>query len=61
VRTSVQQQALRDDASALIALLHDGPGADAVVAAITATAAVSVVNWVEMLSKVAADGDDHNR
>jgi ribonuclease VapC len=46
------------DASALIALLHDEPGSDAVVDAITATAAMSVVNWAETLSKVAADGGD---
>ena len=46
------------DASALIAFLHNEPGTDAVVDAITATAAVSVVNWAETLSKVAADGDD---
>jgi ribonuclease VapC len=46
------------DASALIALLHDEPGSDAVVDAITETAAVSVVNWAEVLSKIAADGDD---
>ena len=46
------------DASALIAYLHDEPGADAVVDAITAGAAVSVVNWAEALSKVATDGDD---
>lgn len=46
------------DASALIAYLHDEPGADAVVEAITQVAAVSVVNWAEALSKVAADGND---
>jgi ribonuclease VapC len=46
------------DASALIAFLHDEPGSDAVVDAIAETAAVSVVNWAETLSKVAADGDD---
>jgi len=46
------------DASALIPFLHDEPGADAVVDALAATAAVSVVNWAEALSKVAADGDD---
>ena len=46
------------DASALIAFLHDEPGADAVLDAINHTAAVSVVNWAEALSKVAADGDD---
>ncbi len=49
------------DASALIALLHDEPGADAVVDALAATAAISVVNWAETLSKVAADGDDPQR
>jgi ribonuclease VapC len=46
------------DASALIAYLHDEPGSAAVVDVITAGAAVSVVNWAEALSKVAADGDD---
>lgn len=46
------------DASGLIALLHDEPGAEAVVEAIAAGAAASVVNWAEVLSKVAADGDD---
>jgi ribonuclease VapC len=46
------------DASALIAYMHDEPGADAVVDAITETAAISVVNWAETLSKVAADGGD---
>jgi PIN domain nuclease of toxin-antitoxin system len=46
------------DASALIAFLHDEPGSDAVVDAIAETAAVSVVNWAETLSKVAADGGD---
>lgn len=46
------------DASALIALLRDEPGAEAVVEAIAAGAAVSVINWAEVLSKVAADGGD---
>ena len=46
------------DASALIAFLHDEPGSNAVVDAIAETAAVSVVNWAETLSKVAADGGD---
>ncbi len=46
------------DASALIAYLHDEPGSEAVVDAITDTAAISVVNWAETLSKVAADGGD---
>ncbi|MGH9381968.1 MAG: PIN domain-containing protein [Thermoanaerobaculia bacterium] len=49
------------DASALIAFLHDEPGSNAVLDAITATAAVSVVNWAEALSKVAADGHDPQR
>jgi len=46
------------DASALIAFLHDEPGSNAVVDAIAYTAAVSMVNWAEALSKVAADGAD---
>ncbi len=46
------------DASALIALLHAEPGSDAVLNAIADGAAMSVVNWAETLSKVAADGDD---
>ena len=46
------------DASALIAFLHDEAGSDAVLDAIAQTAAVSIVNWAEALSKVAADGAD---
>lgn len=46
------------DASALIAFLHDEPGTDAVVAALATSAAMSVVNWAEALSKIAADGSD---
>ena len=46
------------DASAVIALLHDEEGSSAVVEAIAAGATMSVVNWAEVLSKVAADGDD---
>jgi len=46
------------DASALIALLHAEPGSDAVLNAIADGAAMSVVNWAETLSQVAADGDD---
>ena len=46
------------DASALIAFLHDEPGSDAVLDAIAQTAAASVVNWAETLSKIAADGED---
>lgn len=46
------------DASAVMALLHDEEGAEAVVAAIADGATVSAVNWAEVLSNVAADGDD---
>lgn len=46
------------DASAVMALLHDEKGAASVVDAIAEGAAISVVNWAEVLSKVAADGDD---
>jgi PIN domain nuclease of toxin-antitoxin system len=46
------------DASALLALLHDEPGAEVVVEAIAAGATVSAVNWAEVLSNVAADGDN---
>jgi ribonuclease VapC len=45
------------DAPAVMALLHDEEGASAVVGAI-AGATISVVNWAEALSNVAADGDD---
>ena len=41
-----------------MALLHDEEGASAVVGAIAAGATISVVNWAEVLSNVAADGDD---
>jgi PIN domain nuclease of toxin-antitoxin system len=41
------------DASAVMALLHDEPGADAVVDAIAVGTAISVVNWAEVLSNVA--------
>jgi ribonuclease VapC len=46
------------DASAVMALLHDEDGSEGVVEAIAAGAAMSVVNWAEVLSNVAADGDD---
>lgn len=46
------------DASALIAFLHDEPGSDQTLEAIARTAAVSVVNWAETLSKIASDGSD---
>lgn len=41
-----------------MALLHDEEGALAVVEAISAGATMSVINWAEVLSNVAADGDD---
>lgn len=46
------------DASALMALLHDEDGAEAVVEAIAAGAAISVVNLAEVLSKLADAGKD---
>lgn len=41
-----------------MALLHDEEGSSAVVDAIAEGATISVVNWAEVLSNVAADGDD---
>ncbi len=46
------------DASALMALLHDEEGSSTVVDAIADGATISVVNWAEVLSNVAVDGDD---
>lgn len=46
------------DASAVMALLHDEEGSSVVVDAIADGAIISVVNWAEVLSKVAADGDN---
>jgi ribonuclease VapC len=46
------------DASALMALLHREEGAPAVIEAIEAGAAISVVNWAEVLSKLAERGED---
>jgi ribonuclease VapC len=46
------------DASALLAVLYAEVGRPVVVEAIATGAAVSVFNWTEVLSKVAADGDD---
>ena len=46
------------DASALMAWLQDEDGAPVVVEALSAGAAVSVVNWAEVLSNIAANGDD---
>jgi ribonuclease VapC len=48
------------DASALMALVYEEPGADRVESAIGAGALVSAVNWAEVLAKlVAAGGDVH--
>ena len=44
------------DASALLALLQDEPGATAVVEAIEAGAAISTVNFSEVLAKLAERG-----
>ena len=45
------------DASALLAYLHDEPGADVVTDAVGEGAVISVVNWAETLSKLTAIGD----
>lgn len=41
-----------------MALLHDEKGSSAVVNAIAAGTTISVVNWAEVLSEVAGEGDD---
>jgi ribonuclease VapC len=46
------------DASALMAILHAEEGASVVIDAIGEGAAVSVVNWAEVLSKLAEAGKD---
>jgi ribonuclease VapC len=46
------------DASAVLAVLNDEEGADAVAEAIGEGAAISVVNWAEVLSKIAERGAD---
>jgi len=46
------------DASALMAVLHSEDGASVVIEAIGEGAAVSVVNWAEVLSKLAEAGKD---
>lgn len=46
------------DASALMAVLHAEDGASVVIDAIGEGAAVSVVNWAEVLSKLAEAGKD---
>jgi PIN domain nuclease of toxin-antitoxin system len=46
------------DASALLAFIQDERGASVVAEALAATAAISVVNWAEVLSKVTENGGD---
>ncbi len=46
------------DASALLAVVRDEEGAEIVVEAITDGAAISVVNWTEVLSTLAMSGKD---
>lgn len=46
------------DASALLALLYDEPGADRVAEALRDGAAISAVNLAEVLSRIADDGGD---
>lgn len=44
------------DASALLAYLFDEPGAEEVEGAMSGRAAISIVNWAEVLSKSAEKG-----
>jgi ribonuclease VapC len=46
------------DASALMALIHGENGKAVVAAALAGRSAISVVNWAEVLSKVAQGGGD---
>jgi PIN domain nuclease of toxin-antitoxin system len=46
------------DASALLAHINDEPGAEVVREAMADGAAISVVNWIEVLTKLAEDGKD---
>jgi ribonuclease VapC len=46
------------DASALMAVLHDEDGAEEAAEAIANGAAISVVNWAEVLTKLAERGRD---
>ena len=46
------------DASAVLAYLHGEPGAGAVAEALTGTSVVSAVNWAEVLSKFADEGEN---
>lgn len=49
------------DASALIAHIDEEPGSEVVREAMTQGAAISVVNWIEVLSKLADRGGDPER
>jgi ribonuclease VapC len=46
------------DAPALLAFLREEPGADAVEGALEAGAAISAVNWAEVLSRTAEVGEE---
>jgi PIN domain nuclease of toxin-antitoxin system len=46
------------DASALMAVIRDEEGASVAIDAIADGAAISLLNWAEVLSKAADDGDD---
>jgi ribonuclease VapC len=46
------------DASALLAHIDDEPGAEAVREAMASGAAISVVNWIEVLTKLVERGED---
>jgi PIN domain nuclease of toxin-antitoxin system len=46
------------DASALMALIHGENGQGVVAAALAGRSAISIVNWAEVLLKVAAEGED---
>jgi ribonuclease VapC len=46
------------DASAFLAYLHDEPGSALVEAALLQGVVMSIVNWAEVLSKVADRGND---
>jgi ribonuclease VapC len=46
------------DASAFLAYLHDEPGSALVEAALRQGSVMSIINWAEVLSKVADRGND---
>jgi ribonuclease VapC len=46
------------DASALLAHINEEPGAEVVREAMASRVAISVVNWIEVLSKRAEQGED---